>query len=233
MVPGMHGLDTRWNLNGNYVSVLSYHPVTTRQTREHGARFCLGESPGFKYFDLCYSFKALVHQEYGSVQRLHDVAWNYWNNRNNRTKVFGMGLDVRMLYKKALRNLIVFMFGYYIDAFECHGARKGHRAILALECFTVADQLGRFHHWYKRADLRKPRVMKIRWKELPHEPQDDCHSSYNSTLAAMGSPMQPSYGHPKLLGWYYDHMYHQSQHISQLTWKKQEDSTDYNKSVYN
>ena len=146
MAPGMHDPDTRRNLNGNYVSVLSYHLVTTRQTREHGAWFCLGESPGFKYFDLCYSFKALVSLEYGSVQRLHEAAWNY---RNNWSKVFDTGPDVRMSYEKALRNLIVFMFGYYIDAFECHGARKGHQAILALECFMVADQLGRFHCWYK------------------------------------------------------------------------------------
>ena len=182
----MHDPDTRQNLNGNYVSVLSYHPVTTRQTREHGARFCLGESPGFKYFDLCYSFKALVSLEYGSVWRLHEAAWNY---RNNRAKVFGTGLDVRMLHEKALRNLIVFMFSYYIDAFECYGAWKGHQAILVLECFMVAGQLGWFHHWYKRADLRKPGVMKTRWKELPHKPQDDCSSSYNSMLAAMGSPM--------------------------------------------
>ena len=180
----MHGPDTRRNLNGNYVSVLSYHPVTTRQTWEHGARFCLGESPGFKYFDLCYSFKALVPQEYGSVWRQHDAVWNY---RNNRAKKVSSGPDVRMSYEKALRNLIVFMFSYYIDAFECHGAWKGHRAILVLKCFTVADQLGRLHHWYKRADLRKPRVMKTRWKELLHEPQDDCQSSYNSALAAMGT----------------------------------------------
>ena len=144
-----------------------------------------------------------------------------------------MGPDVRMSYEKALRNLIVFMFGYYIDAFECHGARKGHRAILALECFTVADQLRRFHCWYKWADLRKPGVMKTVWKELPHKPQDDCRSSYNSMLAAMGSPMRPSYGHPKLLGQYYDHVYHQSRHIGQLTRKRWDNSTDYNESVYN
>ena len=144
-----------------------------------------------------------------------------------------MGPDVRMSYEKALRNLIVFMFGYYIDAFECHGAQKGHQAILALECFTVADQPGRFHRWYKQADLQKPGVMKTQWKKLPHEPQDDCHSSYNSVLAAMGSPMQPSYGHPKLLGQYYDHVYHQSRNIRQLTRKKQDDSTNYNESVYN
>ena len=195
MVPGMHDPDTRWNLTGNYVSILSYHPVTSIQTREHSTQFCLGESPGFKYFDLCYSFKALVYLEYGSVRRLHEAAWNYWNNW---AKVFGMGPDVRMLYKKALRNLIVFMFDYYINAFECHGAQKGHWAILVLECFRVADELGRFQ-W---ADLWKPRVMSNQWKELPHEPQDDSWSSYNSALAAMGSPKRPFYGHPKLLGWY-------------------------------
>ena len=141
--------------------------------------------------------------------------------------------DVWMSYEKALRDLIVFMFGYYIDAFECHGAWKGHQAILALECFTVADQLGRFHRWYKRADLQKPGVMKTRWKELLHEPQDDCRSSYNSMLAAMGSPMQPSYRWLKLLGWYYDHVYHQSRNIGQLTQKKRDNSIDYNESVYN
>ena len=75
--------------------------------------------------------------------------------------------------------------------------------------------------------------MKTQWKELLHEPQDDCRSSYNSTLSAMGSPMQPSYGHPKLLGQYYDHMYHQSRNIGQLTRKKRDDSTDYNELVYN
>ena len=84
------------------------------------------------------------------------------------------------------------MFGYYIDAFESYGAWKDHQAILALECLTVADELGRFHQWYKRADLRKPGVMKTRWKELPQKPQDDCRNSYNSVLAALGSPKQPS-----------------------------------------
>ena len=94
MAPGMHDPDIHQNL-----SVLSYYPVTTRQTREHGTQFCLGESPGSKHFDLCYSFKALVKQEYGSVRRLHEAAWNY---RNNWARVFGMGPDVQMSYEKAL-----------------------------------------------------------------------------------------------------------------------------------
>ena len=230
MAPRMHDPDTRRNLTGNYASIFSYHPVTTRQTWEHSTWFCLGESPGYKHFDLCYSFKALVHIEYRSVQRLHEAAWNY---QNNWAKVFGTGQDTRMSYEKALWNLIVFMFGHYIDAFECHGARKGHRAILVLECFTVADELGRFHWWYKKADLQKPGVMNTQWKELPHELQDDCHSSYNLVLAAIGSPKQPSYRHPKLLGQYFDHVYHQSQNIGQLTRKNWDKATGYNESEYN
>ena len=94
------------------------------------------------------------------------------------------------------------MFGYYIDGFESYGAQKGHRAILALECLTVADELGRFHQWYNRADLEKPGVMGTWGKELPHRPQDDCRDSYNSALAALGSPKQPSYSHLKLLSQY-------------------------------
>ena len=139
MASGMHDPDTRRNLTGYHVSTFSYHPVTTRQTREHGARFCLMESPEYKCFDLCYSFKTLVCVEYGSLQQLHDAAWNYWNNW---AKIFGTGQDVRMSYEKALWNLIIFMFGHYIDAFKCHGAQKGHWAILALKCFTVVDELG-------------------------------------------------------------------------------------------
>ena len=98
MAPGMHDPDTHWNLTGNYLTVLSYHLVTTRQTREQGTRFCLGESPEYKCFDLCYSFKTLVHVEYGSLQRLHKAAWNY---RNNWAKVFSTGQDVGMSYDKA------------------------------------------------------------------------------------------------------------------------------------
>ena len=49
----------------------------------------------------------------------------------------------------------------------------------------------------------------------------------------MGSPKQPSYSHPKLPGWYFDHVYHQSQNIGQLTWKNRDKATNYNESVYN
>ena len=75
--------------------------------------------------------------------------------------------------------------------------------------------------------------MRTRWKELSQKPQDDCCNSYNSALAALGSPMQPSYSHPKLLGRYFDHVYHMSRNIGQLTWKNRDKATDYIESVYN
>ena len=228
MVPGQHAPDAHWNLTGNYNFNCS-HPVSIRQNWDHSALFCLGENPDFKRFDLCYSFKTLVHLEYGGFGQLHQAAWNY---RNNRVAAFARSEDTRMSYEKALRNLIVFLFAHYIEAFECHGARQGHLAILALECLTVADELGRYHRWYKRADLRKPGIEKTHWKDLPSVPQEDHRSSYTSGLAALGSPKQPSYGHPQKLSRYFDHVYHKSRNVGQLTWKSQDQDTSYNEMVY-
>ena len=229
MVPGQHALDAHRNLTGNYTSILAYHLITVRQNWEHGAPFCLGESPEYKQFDLCYSFNTLVCLEYGGVRQLHDAVWNY---RNNRVTALNHREDTRMSYKKALWNLVVFIFAHYIESFECHGARQDHRAILALKCLTVADELGRYHRWYKQADLRKPGIEKTHWKDLLSEPQEDCRSSYTLALATLGSPKQPSYGHPKLLGQYFDHVYHQSWNIEHLTWKAWFKATDYNETVY-
>ena len=63
-------------------------------------------------------------------------------------------------------------------------------------------------------------------------PMEDPQSSYISRLAALGSPKQPSYGHPKVLGRYFDHVYHQSQNVGQLTRKARDKATDYNETVY-
>ena len=94
----------------------------------------------------------MVITEYGGLLELHQAAWKYWNNQQS---VIGNQSDYQMSYEKALRNLIVFMFSHYIDAFECTRAQNGHQAILALECFMVADYLGWFHRWYKWSDLDK------------------------------------------------------------------------------
>ena len=135
MAPRQHALDAHQNLTGNYNFNCS-HPISIRQNQDHGAPFCLGENPDFKHFDLRYSFKTLVHLEYGGFGQLNQAVWNY---QNNRVAAFARSEDTRMSYEKALRNLTVFLFAHYIKAFECHGARQGHRAILALECLTVAD----------------------------------------------------------------------------------------------
>ena len=97
---------------------------------------------------------------------------------------------------------------------------------------TVADELGCYHHWYKRADLQKPRIEKTNWKDLPSVPQEDHRSSYASRLAALGSPKQPSYGHPQKLSRNFDHVYHQSRNVGQLTRKSWDQDTGYNETVY-
>ena len=225
MVPGQHAPDAHRNLTGNYNFNCS-HPISIRQNRDHGAPFCLGENPDSKCFDLCYSFKTLVRLDYGGFGQLHQAAWNY---RNNQVAAFARLEDNRMSYEKALQNLIVFLFAHYI---ECHGAWQGHRAILALECLTVANELGCYHRWYKRADLWKPGIEKTRWKDLPSVPQEDHQSSYASGLAALGSPKQPSYRHLQKPGRYFDHVYHQSRNVGQLTRKSWDQDTGYNETVY-
>ena len=229
MVPRQHAPDAHRNLTGNYNFNYSYHPITVRQNWENGAPFCLGENPDFKQFDLCYSFKALVCVEYGGFASLHKAAWNYWNNW---VDAFNHSEDAHMSYEKGLQNLVVFLFAHYIEAFECHGAQQGHWASLVLECLMVADELGQYHHWYKRADLRKPGIEKTPWKDLPSAPMEDHRSSYISGLAALGSPKQLSYGHPQVLGWYFDHVYRESRNVGQLTRKARDKATDYNETIY-
>ena len=139
MAPVVHRQSNSQKLTSDYFSILQYHPITVRQSPGPGAWFCLGEGLEFKCFDLCYSFKMIIWTEYSGLKQLHDTTWNY---RNNQLSILGDRRDTRMSYEKALRNLIMFMFGHYIDAFESTGAWQGHWAILALECFTVANQLG-------------------------------------------------------------------------------------------
>ena len=59
-----------------------------------------------------------------------------------RVAAFNHSEDDHMSYEKGLRNLVVFLFAHYIEAFKCHGAWQGHRAILALECLMLTDELG-------------------------------------------------------------------------------------------
>ena len=156
MAPGQHAPDAHRNLTGNYNFNYRYHPITVRQNRENGAQI-------LNHLIFVTVFKALVCVEYGGFASLHEATWNY---QNNWVAAFNHSEDACMSYEKGLRNLIVFLFTHYIEAFECHGAWQGHQAILAMEYLMVADTLGRYHHWYKRANLRKPGIEKT-W--LPHQ----------------------------------------------------------------
>ena len=111
MAPGACGETFRTNLTGVVVSIINYHPVSPRKSRGHSASLCLGENPSLgKLLDLRYSFEALVNAEYGGRNHLHFAMQNYVVN----VKKEGSGVS-GITYEKALRNLIVSMYGHYIN----------------------------------------------------------------------------------------------------------------------
>ena len=107
------------------------------------AALCLGESPAqarLKCLDLHCSFEALVKAEYGGRDHLDFVARNYAKNvRREETGICGI------TYERALWNLVVAMYGHYVDLFRCHSSTAGHRIVLAYNCLEVAAKLGHYH----------------------------------------------------------------------------------------
>ena len=128
---------------GTPANVVNYHPVSPRKGRHHCAAFCLGESLAraqLKCLDLHCSFEALVKAEYGGRNHLDFAARNYTENvRKEEVGVAGL------TYERALRNLIVAMYGHYVDLFRCHSTTAGHCLVLAYNCLEVAAKLGRYH----------------------------------------------------------------------------------------
>ena len=59
--------------------------------------------------------------EYGGRDHLDFTAWNYVENV--RREETGIG---RITYERALRNLVVAMYGHYVDLFRCHSSMAGH-----------------------------------------------------------------------------------------------------------
>ena len=113
-----------------------------------GAALCLGESPAqarLKSLDLRCSFEALVKAEYGGRDHLDFTARNYVENmRREETGICGI------TYERALRNLVVAMYGHYVDLFRCHSFKDGHRIVLAYNCLEVAAKLGHCHQAIRR-----------------------------------------------------------------------------------
>ena len=109
---------------------------------------CLGEGSTrarLNCLDLRCSFEALVNAEYGGRDHLDFAARNYVENvKREETRI------ARITYERALQNLVVAMYGHYVDLFRCHTATAGHRMVLAYNCLEVAAKLGCCHQAVRR-----------------------------------------------------------------------------------
>ena len=115
MAPGACGEPSSTGITGVPATIINYHPVSPWKSRHCCAALCLGESPAqarLKCLDLRCSFEALVKAEYGGHDHLDFVARNYIENvRREETGI------CRITYERALWNLVVTMYGHYVDLF--------------------------------------------------------------------------------------------------------------------
>ena len=115
MAPGACGEPSSTGITGVPATIINYHPVSSRKSWHHCATLCLGESPAqarLKCLDLHCSFEALMKAEYGGRDHLDFAAWNYAENvKREETGICGI------TYERALRNLVVAMYGHYVDLF--------------------------------------------------------------------------------------------------------------------
>ena len=172
---------------------------------------CLGESPAqarIKCLDLHCSFEALVKAEYGGRDHLDFVARNYVKNvRREETRICGI------TYERALRNLVVAMYGHYVDLFRCHSSMAGHRIVLAYNCLEVAAKLGRYHRAVRR---RQPWEELPDWIPTPEIPAGDSWLDYVDAFTLLGDAMHPAYRHPKTLARAYDQVYYEGWEMGNL-----------------
>ena len=175
-------------------ATINYHLVSPRKGRHRCAALCLGESPALarlKRLDLHCSFEALVKAEYGGRDDLDFAARNYVENvRREETGI------CRIMYERALWNLVVAMYGHYVDLFRCHSSAAGHRIVLAYNCLEVAAKLGRYHRAVRR---RQPGEELLNWIPTPEVPAGDRRLDYVDAFTLLGDAMHPTYGHPKML----------------------------------
>ena len=148
MAPGACREPSSTGITGVPATIINYHPVSPRKSRHCCAALCRGESLAqarLKCLDLCCSFEALVKAEYGGRDHLDFVARNYVENvRREETGIS------RITYERALWNLVVAMYGHYVDLFRCHSSTAGHQILLVYNCLEVATKLGRYHRAVQR-----------------------------------------------------------------------------------
>ena len=204
MAPGACGERSSSGMTGTPADIIYYHLVSPRKGRHRCATFCPGESPAqarLKCLDLRCSFEALVKAEYGGRDHLDFAACNYTDNvRREEVRVAGI------TYERALRNLIVAMYGHYVDLFRCHSVTAGHRLVLAYNCLEVAAKLGHYHRAVRR---RQPGEELPDWVSTPDILAGDMWHNYVNAFTLLGDALHPAYSHPMALARAYDHVYHE------------------------
>ena len=148
MAPGACGEPSLTGITGAPATIINYHLVSSGKSRHRCAMLCLGESPAqarLKCLDLHCSFEALVKVEYGGHDHLDFMARNY----TKKVRREEMGI-CGITYERALRNLVVAMYGHYVDLFRCHSSTAGHQIVLAYNCLDVAAKLGSYHRAIRR-----------------------------------------------------------------------------------
>ena len=211
MAPGACGELSSTGITGVPATIINYHPVASRKSRHCCAALCLGENPAqarLKCLNLCCSFEALVKAKYGGRDHLDFAARNYTENAR-REEIGICGIT----YERALRNLMVAMYGHYVDLFRCHSATAGHRIVLAYNCLEVATKLGRYHRAVRR---RQPGEELPDWIPTPEIPAGDHRLNYVDAFTLLGNAMHPAYGHPKMLARAYDQVYYEGREMGNL-----------------
>ena len=148
MAPRACGETFSGSVTGTLVTLTNYHPMSPRKSWHHCAMLCLGEGSTrarSNCLDLHCSFEALVNAEYRGRDHLDFAARNYVENvRREETGIAGI------TYEQALQNLVVAMYGHYVDLFHCHTTTAGHRMVLTYNCLEVAAKLGHYHRAIQR-----------------------------------------------------------------------------------
>ena len=199
MAPGACGEPSSSGISGMPATIINYRPVSPRISRHRCAALYLGESPAkarLKCLDLHCSFEALVKAEYGGRDHLDFAARNYVENvRREETRISGI------TYERALRNLVVAMYGHYVNLFRCHSSTAGHRIVLTYNCLEVAAKLGCYHRAVQRL---QPGEELLDWIPTPEILAGDSRLDFVDAFTLLGDAMHPAYGHPKSLARAYD-----------------------------
>ena len=125
------------------------------------------------------------------------ITWTSWpqNYVKNVRREKRPGL-AELLMRGPSGNLVVAMYGHYVDLFRCHSSMAGHRIVLAYNCLEVAAKLGHYHQAVRR---RQPGEELPDWIPTPEIPDGDSQLDYVDAFTLLGDAMHPTYRHPKTL----------------------------------